>query len=149
MSDVAQVSADPKIIADARAILLPDTLQKRVYFAHAQPVYGTEEEKTQLTSIAGCFPGYWIVNPAAVKDYKIRDMSFYLGVVDECDALVYTKFHGVVMGGVGKETQRALESGKKVYELSETGFTKIEKAPKYLSHEETVALLVKVGFRKA
>ena len=149
MPESTKYSVDPKVASEALAVLMPRNGQKTVYFAHAQPVYGTDEEKANLASIARWFKDHAIVNPAEVKEYHIRDMNFYLGVVEKCDALVFTKFKGFVMGGVGKEVERALELGKKVYELSGVGFTRIESTPRYLSHDETVALLVKVGFRKA
>ncbi len=151
MAEAAKYKVDPKVASEALDILMPKTLlrkQNTVYFAHAQPVYGTQEEKANIYSIAQWFKGYRIVNPADIKELHIRDMDFYLGVVEKCDALVFTKFRGFVMGGVGKEAERAYELGKAVYELSEIGFTRMAHAPEYLSHDETVALLVKVGFRK-
>ncbi|MDE1855154.1 MAG: hypothetical protein KGH57_02430 [Candidatus Micrarchaeota archaeon] len=147
--EAAKLQADPKFVAEARATLLPNTAQKKIYFAHAQPVYGTEEERINLVAIGQRFENYFIVNPAAVKDYHIRDMDFYLGVVDECDDIVFTRFHGVVMGGVGKEIEEAIKKGIPAHELSETGIAEVKKVPEYLSREETVAMLIKVGFRKA
>jgi hypothetical protein len=148
ISEVTKVSTDPKVITEASAILIPRNALKKVYFAHVQPIYDTEEERAQLASIMQRFADYAIVNPAVVKDLKIRDMSFYLSMVEKCDVIVFTRFWGFVMAGVGKEVQHALELGKEAYELSEKGFKKIETVPEYLSYEDTVAFFIKLGLRK-
>ena len=75
-------------------------------------------------------------------------MGFYLDIVKSCDALVYTRLKGKILGGVGLEVEFAIQSGKKVYELDEGRFTRIHDVPHYLDHDETVALLKEVGFRK-
>ncbi len=136
------------VVNEARSILLKDTKLKRIYFAHAQPDYGTEEESYQLSLIARKFGTVDIVNPADVKEHGIRDMQFYLDIVKECDLLVFTRFHGFVLGGVGLEVEFAIEAGKEVYEISGGDITRVTSAPKYLGHEETVALFVKLGLRK-
>lgn len=89
-----------------------------------------------------------IVNPADVREHKIRDMQFYLDIVRECDALVFTRFHGFVLGGVGLEVEFAIESGKEVYEISGKHLIRVMNTPEYLGHDETVALFVKLGLRK-
>ncbi|MDE1874237.1 MAG: hypothetical protein KGI04_03925 [Candidatus Micrarchaeota archaeon] len=102
MPETARYGVEPKAATEALRVLMRHTYgrdpfsnvqrrRKAVYFAHAQPVYGTEEEKADLARISQHFSGYTIVNPADIKEYHIRDMDFYLGVVGKCDALVFTR----------------------------------------------------------
>ena len=119
-----------------------------MYFAHPQPLYGSEQEKADINAIVRGLPGFSVVNPGDLGEIKIRDMGFYLDVVKACDALVYVRLNGKVLGGVGLETEFAFNSGKAVYELNEGRLTLIQSVPEYLNREETVALLKEVGFRK-
>ncbi len=137
----------PSLWDEAAAKLLPANAEKTVYFAHAQPVYGTKEEKAQVQIIAQHFPDYAIINPATVKDYGIRDMGFYLGIIERCSLLVYTRFQGFVLAGMGAEIIHALKLGKEVYELSEIGLTKMESVPEHLSYGETIDLFRRLRLR--
>jgi hypothetical protein len=148
MREFSKIPAAKDVVKEARSVLLKDTGLKRVYFAHAQPDYGTKEEAHQLDLIEKAFGAVDIVNPADVREHKIRDMQFYLDIVRECDALVFTRFHGFVLGGVGLEVEFAIESGKEVYEISGKHLIRVMNAPEYLGHDETVALFVKLGLRK-
>lgn len=157
--EIGQAQTDPAVISKAMERLLPQREQpfglqdqKRVYFAHPQPLYGTDQEKRYMDSIRRVLGrNMTIVNPADASEFQIRDMGFYLDVVCECDALVYVRLKGSVLGGVGLETEFAINSKKQVYELGETNhanMVRVFRTPEYLSHEETVQLLKDIGFRK-
>ena len=148
MRKFSRVSAGRDVVEDARSVLLKDTNLKRIYFAHAQPDYGTEEEASQLNLIAKTFGAVDIVNPADVREHGIRDMQFYLDIVKACDILVFTRFHGFVLGGVGLEIEFAIEANKEVYEISGKHIMRVIEVPEYLGHDDTVALFVKLGLRK-
>ncbi len=148
MTNLIKFPTDNNVIREARRRLLSDSPAPRLYFAHPQPVYGTEEEKLQLAAITNHFKDYSTINPAKIADLKIRSMQFYLDIVNECDTLVFTRFHGFVLGGVGLEAEFAIKSGKKVYELKDNELIEVKSAPNYLSYEDTVALFKKLGLRK-
>lgn len=143
-----RVPTDKDTIKKGFDVLLRDATSKKVYFAHPQPLYGSEQEKADINAIVRGLPGFSVVNPGDLGEIKIRDMGFYLDVVKACDALVYVRLNGKVLGGVGLETEFAFNSGKAVYELSDGRLTLIQSVPEYLNREETVALLKEVGFRK-
>lgn len=159
--EVEQTQSDPAVLARAMEKLLrPDDRlfalsdQKRIYFAHPQPLYGTEDERRYLAVIRNnIIRSTIIVNPADASEFQIRDMGFYLDVVAKCDALVYARLKGQVLGGVGLEAEFAMNLHKPVYELTEhIGYGdpmfRVFRAPEYLSREETVQLLKDIGFRK-
>ncbi len=145
-------TVDPELAELGKARLLSDTAQRRIYFAHIQPLYGTREELDDIRTIQAHFPGAKIVNPADVGDLHIGDMLFYTDVVGMCDALVFkrTRINGmmVIFGGVGLEMDYALDRGKEVYELVGGKLARVNSAPDYLDRDETRAALLKMGFRK-
>ncbi len=147
-SEFERVHTDPSIVAYARGKLLQPTGQELVYFAHPQPLYGTEEERGYIRAIENYFNGAKVVNPGELTDVKIRDMGFYLDIVQECNALVYVRLLDRILGGVGLETEFAFNSGKGVYELAGSELTRIHRVPEYLDREGTVEVLKAVGFRK-
>ncbi len=148
MAEVEKLGVDPKIVKEAAAILIPRGAVKNVYYAHVQPIYGTAEEESDADVIGAYFPDHHLVNPAAVSSYKIRDMGFYLGIVERCDDLVYKRFRGLVMAGVGQEAEHAFRRGIGVYEIADGTITRVHSVPSYLSREETVALFEKLGLRR-
>lgn len=96
-------------------------VRQRVYYAHAICMYGWPAERRELTTIRRTFRGSRIVNPAAYSDHpeKRRDtMGFCLRLVEESDAVVFSRLLGKVTSGVGKEVNHALRLGKPVFEVA-------------------------------
>lgn len=86
----------------------------RVFYSHPMKLYGTEAERTDLSHIQRRFPGAEVVDPSSHPGMR---EEYYLALVDSCDCLVFSRHYGSVTQGVKPEIERALSSGKPVYEL--------------------------------
>lgn len=106
----------------------------KVYYAHAMCLYDTEREKKELGLISKKLEDAEIINPA---NYPSRSMGFYLGLVDKCQVLVFSRLLGEVTSGVGKEVNHALKKGKDVYMLNEVCLIPIKSPVKYMSRQST------------
>ncbi|HUI01591.1 MAG TPA: hypothetical protein VLX56_08180 [Nitrososphaerales archaeon] len=93
----------------------------RVFYAHPMKIYGTAAERREVAVIERGFAGYEIVDPSTRPPDlgPGRETEFYLALVDSCDCLVFSRHYGNVTEGVKPEVERALASGKPVYELSD------------------------------
>ncbi|MBX8636600.1 MAG: hypothetical protein KIS30_04125 [Thermoplasmata archaeon] len=123
---------------------------RKIYYAHAVCIYGSDEEKTQKKSIRKIFPSAVIVNPASYRrkysewlceDDRQDRMEFFYNMIDKCDKLVFCRLLGVITAGVGKEINYAIANGKPVFELSGSTSRRMRtKKVKFASPEETVKL---------
>lgn len=86
----------------------------RVFYSHPLKLYGTEAERREVSQIRRKFPGAEVVDPSARPG---MEEEYYLALVDSCDCLVFSRHFGNVTEGVKPEIERALSSGKPVYEL--------------------------------
>jgi hypothetical protein len=121
----------------------------KAYYAHAIPDYGTEFEAEVLNMMAGM--GMEPLNPGNPKHQQtcLRNcMSYWIGLVRQCDALVYTRYRGKVTAGVGKEVDAALDAGLPVYLILPVGsgrndwhVIRTETYPERLTVEETRMLI--------
>jgi hypothetical protein len=91
----------------------------RVFYSHPMKLYGTAAERRELALIQERFAGWEIVDPSALQSGAEpgRDTEFYLGLVDSCDCLVFSRLFGYITEGVRPEVEHALSKGKPVYEL--------------------------------
>jgi len=91
----------------------------RVFYSHPMKLYGTAAERRELALIQGRFAGWEIVDPSALQSSAEpgRETEFYLGLVDSCDCLVFSRHFGYITEGVRPEVEHALSKGKPVYEL--------------------------------
>ncbi len=115
----------------------------KVYFAHAMPTYGTELEKTQKAAIRRHFPKHTLIDPGSIMDnpQKRREgMEYCLRLVQNCDALVFSRYLGEITAGVGKEVNHALDKKLEVYELVNGRVKRVKIPVKHLSIDETVGL---------
>jgi hypothetical protein len=84
-------------------------------------LYGTEEEGRQLALIKEHFAGCEVVDPSRQRPDagagRKEETEFYLGLVDSCDCLVFSRLFGYVTEGVRPEVEHALAERKPVYEL--------------------------------
>jgi hypothetical protein len=113
--------------------------QPQVYYSHALPTYRQPIETRALRRIAREFPDFQIVNPL---EYDWHPMPFWLGLVDQCEMVVFSRLEGQITGGVGLEVNHALKSGKLVFELPEAGgyLSLITRPVDLLSQEASVQL---------
>ena len=112
----------------------------KVYYAHAMCLYGTEQEKEELTLLRKNFQNAEIVNPADHQnnlDGTEEQMDFYLSLVERCDIVVFSRLLGKITSGVGKEVNHALKKGKEVYMLDGASLFPIKSLVKYISRQNT------------
>lgn len=91
----------------------------RVFYSHPMKLYGSDAERREMSQIETRFAGCEIVNPSAEPG---KDTEFYLGIVDGCDCLVFSRYFGYITEGVRPEVEHALSKGKPVYELRDCRF---------------------------
>lgn len=120
----------------------------KVYYARPISLYGTEQEKRDLSLLNKMVDGnvLWdIVNPnkeELAERYKTEGMDVFLKAIEDCDGLVYRSFpDGKISAGVKKEIDRAIELGKFVFELPTITQTRV------LSVEDTREYLKLLGAR--
>ncbi len=137
----------PFYLPSASCELTPKTRSssrlKRVYFAHAVCVYGSEEEKSQLTKIRHRFRRAIIFNPADYRGHpekRLDSMGFCFKLIDFCDSVVFTRILGKVTSGVGKQVNFALSRGKQVHELAGERLIPVRRPVSYVSRERTRVL---------
>ncbi len=116
---------------------------RKVYYAHAMPTYGTKIETLEKKLIAKLLPKHKIVDPGSIQENiekRKGGMEYCFSLIDRCDALVFSRYKGIITSGVGKEIDHALENKLVVHELK-NGKLEIIKSPvKYLSRVETWAI---------
>ena len=108
---------------------------QQVYYAHALCMYGWPAERVELRHIKREFRGSEIVNPGEYQDdpAKLLDtMGFCLRLIDDVDAVVFSRIVGKVSSGVGKEVNYALRRGKPVYELRKGKVVRCRRPVKYV-----------------
>jgi hypothetical protein len=96
----------------------------RVFYAHPMKLYGTGAETMEIALIEKRFAGCEIVDPSALQSNAEpgRETEYYMGLVDSCDCLVFSRLFGSVTEGVKPEVEHALSKGKPVYELRDGRF---------------------------
>jgi hypothetical protein len=96
----------------------------RVFYSHPIKLYGTDSERRAIALIGKRFPGYEVVDPSADRSARgeERETEYYLGLVDSCDCLVFSRLFGYVTEGVRPEVEHAISKGMPVYELRDGRF---------------------------
>ncbi len=115
----------------------------KIYYSHAMPLYGTEEESSEKQKILENIPNITIVDPGSYRDNPQKrngGMEFCLRLVEKCNGLVFTKFLNKITAGVGKEVNHALKKNMSVHELKNGKLRRISKPVKYLTREDTIRL---------
>ena len=120
-----------------RYYLSRDVIIVKIYFAHSIKQYNTFFEKKCLKLIRERFPHGEIINPATLY---LGYMEEFLSVVEQCDIIVFTRWHGYITSGVAKEVEHALRLNKKVYEIRKGEMIEIKRMPseKVLDYEDTI-----------
>lgn len=97
----------------------------RIFYSHAKQLYGTPAEKKELALIKQHFPvDSVVVDPGLVEDASVgpeMEIKYFLRLVDQCDAVVFSRHRGVVTSGVSQEVNYAMSRGKPVFELRSGG----------------------------
>ena len=117
----------------------------RVFYSHPIKQYGTPEERRGISLIEGRFVGCELINPSREPG---RETEFYLGLVDGCDCLVFSRHHGYVTEGVRPEVEHALAKGKEVYELRGGRFIPVRGPVKNLPVAQRLLLRAKAALQR-
>ena len=107
-----------------------------IYYSHAIPLYGTDEEENEKRQILMSIPKANIVDPGSFQDNPEKrrgGMEYCLKLVEKCDELVFSKYFGKITAGVGKEINHALSIKMPVHELWNGKLKKVTRKVKYLS----------------
>ncbi len=122
----------------------------RVFYSHPMKLYGSAAERREISQIERQFVGCELVDPSADPD---RKTEFYLGLVDSCDCLVFSRYFGNVTEGVKPEVDWALTRGKPVFELRDGKFIPVSGPVADLPMKERLILRAKsalgIGRRKS
>jgi nucleoside 2-deoxyribosyltransferase len=92
----------------------------RIFYSHAKQLYGTPAEKKQLSLIKEHFPADSVVVDPGIVEGNVepeKEIQYFLRLVDQCDAVVFSRYRGVVTSGVSQEVNYAMSKGKPVFEL--------------------------------
>lgn len=98
------------------------------YFAHPISIYNTRKEGVLMDMISRTtfLSNPCILNPNSEYhecQYKLKGMDYFLELVDECDALIIYPFEDNTIGaGIVKEALRAIDKGKRVYQIDAKTF---------------------------
>lgn len=112
----------------------------RIYYSHAMVTYGTITEKTEKRRIKARFMHYKIIDPGTYEDNaekRRKGMNYCLQLIDDCDALIFSRCMNSITAGVGKEVNYALSKGIPVYELSGKRVESVCKRVAYLPRVKT------------
>ena len=117
----------------------------KYYFAHPVSIYNTKKESVLIDMIRNTsfLSNPLVVNPNSEyheQFYKKEGMDYFLKLVDECDAVVIYPFEdGTIGAGIVKEALRAVDSGKRVYQIDPVTFSmeEIFKLKNCLTVEDT------------
>lgn len=115
----------------------------KIYYSHAMPLYGTEEELNEKQRIVKNIPNVTIVDPGSFQtniQKRKEGMNYCLKLVEKCHGLVFTRFLNKITAGVGLEVNHALKNGMPVHELRKDKLRKISKPVTYLSRDDTKRL---------
>jgi len=116
----------------------------KVYYSHSMKLYGTKIEQEEIKIIEKNFPDAEIINPPSFERNprkRIEGMVFCHRLIDECDAVVFSRLMGVTTSGVGDEVNYALKKNKKVFEIKDNSCLVPHYQPlKYITRKQTVRI---------
>lgn len=120
----------------------------KVFYSHPIKLYGTAAERREISLIERRFSGCEIVDPSALQSNPEpgKETEYYLGVLDGCDCMVFSRSHGYVTEGVRKEVEHALGANLPVYELREGSFVEVHGQVANLPMIERIVLRARDAF---
>lgn len=115
----------------------------KVYYAHSISIYGKPQEARDIEMLESL--GFEVCNPnepGHALGYKLSGMSYFDGVVEQCDALAFRAHaDGSIPAGVMHEVNYMVSRSRPVFELPAA----IER--RALTVNQTRAYLREVGLR--
>lgn len=116
---------------------------KRVYYAHSIDLYGTEQERRDMITLASM--GFTVVNPNQPEHdagYKRDGMIYFNAILESCHVLAFrANPDGSINAGIGHEIEKMRADEKIVIELpSMVAF-------RYMTVPKTRAYLLETGYR--
>jgi len=111
-----------------------------MYYSHAMITYGTLCEKAEKRRIKARFANYKIIDPGRYEDNREKrrsGMNYCMRLIDDCDALIFSRWNNSITAGVGKEINHALCKGMPVYELRGRHIESVHKRVRYLPRDKT------------
>lgn len=109
----------------------------KIYYAHHVWKYDTPIENFEIKCIERQFKDAVIVNPrttipqdqpeSVILDYAYKSL-------DDCEAIVFSTFSGMIGHGVFNEIIYAFNAGKKVYQLDGTECIEIRSYTDFIEH---------------
>jgi hypothetical protein len=112
----------------------------QIYYAHAMCIYKTKFEKAEKKLIRKHLPNCLIVDPGSFQNNEEKSkqgMNYCFDLIDNCNALAFTRLLGKVTSGVGLEIRHALRKGIPVFEVEDGSIKQITRPIKYLSRKAT------------
>ena len=109
----------------------------KIYYAHHVWKYDTPIENFEIKCIERQFKDAVIVNPRTTipqdqPENVILDYAYK--ALDDCEAIVFSTFSGMIGHGVFNEIIYAFNAGKKVYQLDGTECIEIRSYTDFIEH---------------
>lgn len=109
----------------------------KIYYAHHVWKYDTPIENFEIKCIERQFKDAVIVNPRTTipqdqPESVILDYAYK--ALDDCEAIVFSTFSGMIGHGVFNEIIYAFNAGKKVYQLDGTECIEIRNYTDFIEH---------------
>lgn len=108
---------------DVSNIIVGSTPKLKCYYSHTVETYGTEQEDREMIILKAKLPSYYkIINPKWYNKGFIasgRKFNYWYQIIDECIALAYSKYQGVLTKGVATEVEYASQIKIDIYEILE------------------------------
>lgn len=109
----------------------------KIYYAHHVWKYDTPIENFEIKCIERQFKDAVIVNPRTTipqdqPESVILDYAYK--ALDDCEAIVFSIFSGMIGHGVFNEIIYAFNAGKKVYQLDGTECIEIRSYTDFIEH---------------
>lgn len=109
----------------------------KLYYAHHVWKYNTPIEGFEIECINKQFKDAIIINPRTTipqdqPESVILDYAYK--ALNDCDAIVFSTFSGMIGHGVFNEIIYAFNKGKKVYQFDGTTCTEIESYSEFIEH---------------
>ena len=109
----------------------------KLYYAHHVWKYDTPMENFEIQCIERQFKDAVIVNPRTTIPQNQPEsviLDYAYKALDDCDAIVFSTFSGMIGHGVFNEIIYAFNAGKKVYQLDGIHCIEIESYTEFIEN---------------
>jgi hypothetical protein len=94
-------------------------MNKKVYYAHAISLYGTQQEQRDVATLEAL--GFEVINPNSVEcqqGYAVQGMAYFARFAKECDLIAFRGLpDGDIPAGIAFEIKSFRDLNKPVIEL--------------------------------